>query len=34
MPFAASSIDAEIIILSEVKSEKEKYFMMSLIRGI
>ena len=33
MPFAATWIDLEIIILSEVKSDKGKY-MRSLICGI
>ena len=32
-PFAATWMDLEIIILSEVKSEKDKYHM-SLIYGI
>ena len=32
MPFVATRIDLEIIILSEVKSErKDKYHMISLI---
>ena len=31
MPFAATSRELEIVILSEVKSEKEKYPMPSLI---
>ena len=35
MPFAASWMDLEIIILSEgSQTEKEKYHMMSVIRGI
>ena len=34
MPFAATSMDLEIVILSEVKSEKEKYPMISLISRI
>ena len=34
MPFAATWMDLEIIILSEVKSEKDKYHMISLICGI
>ena len=34
MPFAATWMDLEIIILSEVKSEKDKYNMISLICGI
>ena len=34
MPFAATWMDLEIIILSEVKSEKDKYHMRSLICGI
>ena len=34
MPFAAAWIDLVSVILSEVKSEKEKYCMTSLICGI
>ena len=35
MSFAATWIDLEIIILSEVsQAEKDKYHMISLIRGI
>ena len=34
MSFAATWLDLEIIILSEVKSEKDKYHTISLIRGI
>ena len=35
MPFAATSMDLEIIILSEVsQTEKDKYHMISLICGI
>ena len=35
MPFAATWIDLEIIILSEVsQTEKDKYHMISLIIGI
>ena len=35
MPFAATWTDPEIIILSEVNwIEKDKYHMISLIRGI
>ena len=34
MPFAATWMDLEIIILSEVKSEKDKYHIILLIRGI
>ena len=35
MPFAATWMDLEIIILSEVsQKEKDKYHMMSLICGI
>ena len=35
MPFAATWIDLEIIILSEVsQTEKDKYHMISLIGGI
>ena len=31
MPFAATWMDLEIIILSEVKSDKDKYYMISLL---
>ena len=31
MPFAATWLQLEIIILSEVKSEKDKYHMLLLI---
>ena len=35
MPFAATWIDPEIIILSEVsQTEKDKYHMRSIIHGI
>ena len=34
MPFAATWMDLEIVIMSEVISEKEKYCMTSLICGI
>ena len=35
MPFAATWMDLEILLLSEVsETEKEKYHMTSLIRGI
>ena len=35
MPFAATWMDTEIIILSEVsQTEKDKYHVISLIRGI
>ena len=34
MPFAARWMDQESVILSEVKSEKEKYCVTSLICGI
>ena len=34
MPFAATWMDLEIIILSEVRQEKDKYHMISLICGI
>ena len=35
LPFAATWMDLEIIILSEVnQKEKDKYYMTSLIRGI
>ena len=34
MPYTATWMDLEIVILSEVKSEKEKYQMASLICGI
>ena len=34
MPFAATQMDLEIIILSEVcQTEKDKYHMISLIHG-
>ena len=32
MPFAATWMDLEIVMLSEVKSDKDKYHMLSLIR--
>ena len=34
MPYTATWMDLEIVILSEVKSETEKYQMASLICGI
>ena len=35
MPFAATQVDPEMIMLSEVSQmEKDKYHMMLLIRGI
>ena len=35
MPFAATWMDLKIVILSEVRqTEKDKYHMISLIRGI
>ena len=35
MPFAATWTDLEIIIRSEVsQTDKDKYYMISLIRGI
>ena len=35
MPFAATRMDLEMIILSEVtQTEKDKYHMLSLIHGI
>ena len=34
MPYTATWMDLEIVILSEVKSEKGKYQMASLICGI
>ena len=35
MPFAATCLDLEIVILSEVsQTEKDKYHMTSLISGI
>ena len=34
MPFAAAWTELEMIQLSEVKSEKDKYHMISLICGI
>ena len=33
MLFAVTWIDPEIVILSQVKSEKDKYWMILLIRG-
>ena len=33
-PFAATWVDLKIVILSEVKSDKDKYYMISLIHGI
>jgi len=34
MPFEATWMELETLILSEVKSEKDKYHMISLISGI
>ena len=34
MPFAATWIQLEILILSEGNQEEDKYHMISLIRGI
>ena len=34
MPFAATWMELETLILSEVKKEKDKYYMISLISGI
>ena len=34
MPFAATCMDPEMIILSEESSDKDKYHMMSFICGI
>ena len=35
MPFAATWVDLEIIILSEVsQTEKDKYYVISLVFGI
>ena len=34
MPFAATWTDIEIAILSDVKSEKDKYHMIALFSGI
>ena len=34
MPFAATWMDLEIVISSEIKSEKDKYHMISLICGV
>ena len=35
MPFAATWMDLEIVILSEIsQTEKDKYHMISLIRGL
>ena len=34
MPFSATRMQLEIIILSEVKSEKDEYHVISLICGI
>ena len=33
MPFAATRMDLEIIILSELKAEKDKYHVISLMCG-
>ena len=34
MPLAATWLDLEIIILREVKSDKDKYHMTSLLGGV
>ena len=34
MPFAATRMDLQSVILSEVSQTEEKYYMTSLIRGI
>ena len=34
MPLAATRLDLEMIILSEVKSDRDKYHMTSLLCGI
>ena len=34
MPFAATSMQLEILILSEVGQKEDKYHMLSLIGGI
>ena len=34
MPFEATWMDLEIVISSEIKSEKDKYHMISLICGV
>ena len=34
MPFAATWMDPEIIILTEIKSDKDKHYMISLVCGI
>ena len=34
VPFSATQMDLEIVIQSEVKSDKDKYHMVSLICGI
>ena len=33
-PLAATRMDLDMVILSEVKSDKDKYHVISLIRGI
>ena len=33
LPFAATQVDLEIIILTEVRSDKDKYYMIFLIHG-
>ena len=34
MPLAATWMDLEVILLSEVSSDKDKYLMISLICGL
>ena len=34
MPFVATWVGLEVFVLSEVKSEEDKYHMLSLVCGI